>query len=153
MPVHDWPIRRSPHGERGLKFRLGLQRAQIRGRSPHGERGLKFRLFRDGEALVRESLSSRRTWIEMLHRRSHRRNHGSLSSRRTWIEIIATVATSRAICRSLSSRRTWIEMTAVLKPLSAAPSRSPHGERGLKYAGQCQCLSCEPVALLTENVD
>ena len=33
--------RRSPHGERGLKFRLLVQLVLLGGRSPHGERGLK----------------------------------------------------------------------------------------------------------------
>ena len=36
---------RSPHGERGLKFRLLLCRLDMRGRSPHGERGLKYQLI------------------------------------------------------------------------------------------------------------
>ena len=33
--------RRSPHGERGLKFREEADVNRFRGRSPHGERGLK----------------------------------------------------------------------------------------------------------------
>ena len=33
--------RRSPHGERGLKYRGHAVRGQLVGRSPHGERGLK----------------------------------------------------------------------------------------------------------------
>ena len=38
--------RRSPHGERGLKFRrLASGPGRERGRSPHGERGLKSRLL------------------------------------------------------------------------------------------------------------
>ena len=32
---------RSPHGERGLKYDFGDARAVVAGRSPHGERGLK----------------------------------------------------------------------------------------------------------------
>ena len=36
-------IRRSPHGERGLKCKyILLTYLQIKGRSPHGERGLKY---------------------------------------------------------------------------------------------------------------
>ena len=35
-------IRRSPHGERGLKFGGGREGGDQCGRSPHGERGLKF---------------------------------------------------------------------------------------------------------------
>ena len=37
---------RSPHGERGLKFRVGVVHAEHGGRSPHGERGLKYRGLR-----------------------------------------------------------------------------------------------------------
>ena len=36
-------LRRSPHGERGLKFKIVKLVAVERGRSPHGERGLKCR--------------------------------------------------------------------------------------------------------------
>ena len=55
---------RSPHGERGLKYR---QRATLRirqSRSPHGERGLKLSGEQDG-SFGYLSLSSRRAWIEM----------------------------------------------------------------------------------------
>ena len=55
---------RSPHGERGLKFRRQRARIRAQGRSPHGERGLKSRR-RSVEGVVAESLSSRRAWIEM----------------------------------------------------------------------------------------
>ena len=34
-------VGRSPHGERGLKFRFEAGEADGPGRSPHGERGLK----------------------------------------------------------------------------------------------------------------
>ncbi|EDN01978.1 hypothetical protein BACCAP_00011 [Pseudoflavonifractor capillosus ATCC 29799] len=33
---------RSPHGERGLKFRMVHNQTAAERRSPHGERGLKF---------------------------------------------------------------------------------------------------------------
>ena len=35
--------------------------------------------------------------------------------------------------RSLSSWRAWIEMRILLSTCKRRPSRSPHGERGLKY--------------------
>ena len=42
--IHHPAACRSPHGERGLKFRpLGERDAGLR-RSPHGERGLKWQL-------------------------------------------------------------------------------------------------------------
>ena len=37
-------MRRSPHGERGLKFRHTLKYIRTPCRSPHGERGLKSAL-------------------------------------------------------------------------------------------------------------
>ena len=37
---------RSPHGERGLKYREKALSDGSGGRSPHGERGLKSHLFR-----------------------------------------------------------------------------------------------------------
>ena len=33
---------RSPHGERGLKSRVHMERVRVSRRSPHGERGLKL---------------------------------------------------------------------------------------------------------------
>ena len=36
-------VRRSPHGERGLKCVLASRLVRLPGRSPHGERGLKFK--------------------------------------------------------------------------------------------------------------
>ena len=40
-------LRRSPHGERGLKFVLLVDGLRGLGRSPHGERGLKCRRWLD----------------------------------------------------------------------------------------------------------
>ena len=79
-------------------------------RSPHGERGLKFSTY-DAIAYIKESLSSRRAWIEIkkseikvkkpcgcsphgerglksLERSPWKPLKTSLSSRRAWIEII-----------------------------------------------------------------
>ena len=57
-------IRRSPHGERGLKFH-------------HGARGIRRH----------RSLSSRRAWIEIQSCQMMSMSGRSLSSRRAWIEI------------------------------------------------------------------
>ena len=57
-------IRRSPHGERGLKYARYIQQIEPGRRSPHGERGLKF----VGVVLMamnRKSLPSRGAWIEI----------------------------------------------------------------------------------------
>ena len=56
---------RSPHGERGLKLAMWLERyGDARGRSPHGERGLKSFLpvWPVGQPM---SLPSRGAWIEI----------------------------------------------------------------------------------------
>ena len=141
---------RSPHGERGLKLQaswkhhpesvsLSSWRAWIEiflwcccqcpsSRSPHGERGLKY-LQSLGQAQICASLSSWRAWIEIELCRRYARMRKSLSSWRAWIEI----SSARAIS---------------LRP----SSRSPHGERGLKYHRSRNEL-CERVALLMESVD
>ena len=67
-PVVDYnlylSIRRSPHGERGLKFSQGYRVELIPGRSPHGERGLKCYGQTAGVA-PQQSLPSRGAWIEI----------------------------------------------------------------------------------------
>ena len=48
-----WLLRRSPQGERGLKFRVdaaGL--VADGGRSPQGERGLKLRYLVNGQGVI-----------------------------------------------------------------------------------------------------
>ena len=56
--------RRSPQGERGLKY-IPRKREKTRlGRSPQGERGLKFSRIAPKSA-VQQSLSARRAWIEI----------------------------------------------------------------------------------------
>ena len=81
-------------------------------RSPHGERGLKY----DSHGAAQD------------HRRS-------LSSWRAWIEIRPRPCRCRQL-RSLSSWRAWIEIRRTIPSSNRPTSRSPHGERGLKYAGQ-----------------
>ena len=56
----------------------------------------------------------------------------SLSSWRAWIEIQSQNHDS-SLNMSLSSWRAWIEMPANFAVTLAVPSRSPHGERGLKW--------------------
>ena len=56
---------RSPHGERGLKSKCHVTVNRRIGRSPHGERGLKFRDCQTAAERDIVSLSSWRAWIEM----------------------------------------------------------------------------------------
>ena len=102
------PRSRSPYGERGLKYDRVDDDVHEAGRSPYGERGLKLVSNRDLH-VVERSLSLRRAWIEIFITAAPRSTHVSLSLRRAWIEISRTAAGTR---RS---------------------SRSPYGERGLKY--------------------
>ena len=123
-------------------------------RSPHGERGLKYRLHRNLHQ-SNQSLSSRRAWIEIEW--SDEVIYTvlpSLSSRRAWIEIwgdsgagkytyrrsphgerglkLILMITQRTEHMSLSSRRAWIEILIASVIVNYLTCRSPHGERGLK---------------------
>ena len=61
----------------------------------------------------------------------------SLSSRRAWIEIANGPPATRHTGRSLSSRRAWIEIPWPTPTAPKPSSRSPHGERGLKFFNPC----------------
>ena len=153
-------MRRSPHGERGLKYHdllwrrisdrmsLSSRRAWIeilvfvklfhslQSRSPHGERGLKlFCLIIHLQSASGRSPHGERglkfKQVDTLFNRP-----ASLSSRRAWIEIRSSRKIEDAISRSLSSRRAWIEISTVINPFRVYISRSPHGERGLKCLEQ-----------------
>ena len=99
-------------------------------RSPYGERGLKF----DGVLSAtgrRKSLSLRRAWIEIFPWSNCRCQDRSLSLRRAWIEI-RWLKKSPVSVASLSLRRAWIEMEFPFDPKIPRTGRSPYGERGLK---------------------
>ena len=57
--------RRSPHGERGLKYVGVKDNGKLERRSPHGERGLKFIFLRSLCIDLLVSLPSRGARIEM----------------------------------------------------------------------------------------
>ena len=150
MPPPRYP-RRSPYGERGLKFvpwpcvvavgwSLSLRRAWIEmagarhsaddgSRSPYGERGLKFRRFPNlNDCNSRSPYGERGLKFQPVGRRPGQRL--SLSLRRAWIEI--------------QNERTKNEYHS---------SRSPYGERGLKSSLSATRQKTRQVALLTESVD
>ena len=164
--------RRSPYGERGLKYHLTTIAQSANRRSPYGERGLKYRRDIPVQRGC-ESLSLRRAWIEITSRPLPPPTRSSLSLRRAWIEI-ARANASDGPSRSLSLRRAWIEIT--IRPFVIGwPCRSPYGERGLKFGapaeperddaslslrrawieipGRCRFSRSTSVALLTESVD
>ena len=80
-------------------------------RSPHGERGLKY-VLDVNRVKIDKSLSSRRAWIEMIRQMPVTVQVESLSSRRAWIEI-ALSRWKRNGSGSLSSRRAWIEINGL----------------------------------------
>ena len=127
--------RRSPHGERGLKYVVtGLHEIIPTGRSPHGERGLKSMASQPWSRWnVRRSPHGERglKYRRRIHRHHHRRT--SLSSWRAWIEICGAVIWALLPARSLSSWRAWIEIFFHTAQCAGLNSRSPHGERGLKW--------------------
>ena len=90
------------------------------GRSPHGERGLKYKLTNKFNA-NRQSLSSRRAWIEIVEinteddiAREGRSPHGERGLKCVELQLRDDRASS------LSSRRAWIEMylSVMMKELS-----------------------------------
>ena len=99
-------------------------------RSPRGERGLK---------------------LSFLHHLS--KTILSLSSRRAWIEMSLFTTNSYYCSASLSSRRAWIEIITAAKQEYTEKSRSPRGERGLKYNITPLKINFCKVALLAESVD
>ena len=56
----------------------------------------------------------------------------SLPSRGAWIEIVEHGFVIGVCVASLPSRGAWIEIFAIIRRIYCMPSRSPHGERGLK---------------------
>ena len=133
-PIGMTTIRRSPHGERGLKYcmifnrsilwswSLSSRRAWIEikydgefiqssiCRSPHGERGLKC-CSRGVKRPKVESLSSRRAWIEMDLIQSgltYPLQVALLTESVDWNNKSSYLFIKH--CMSLSSRRAWIEI-------------------------------------------
>ena len=125
-------LRRSPHGERGLKcLPISVLALVTIRRSPHGERGLKYCMIFNRSILWSWSLSSRRAWIEIKYDGEFiqssicRSPHGERGLK------CCSRGVKRPKVESLSSRRAWIEMDLI--------------QSGLTYPLQ--------VALLTESVD
>ncbi len=57
-------------------------------RSPHGERGLKFRAYGGAQRGAGASLPARGAWIEMSHINEEGDTIWSLPARGAWIEIL-----------------------------------------------------------------
>ena len=172
----DDGTRRSPRGERGLKYlsitimtrtarSLPSRGAWIEitgfcrgfstgiGRSPRGERGLKFVqcLYL---AAIGASLPSRGAWIEIaafLCRRWHYST--SLPSRGAWIEMRDRYFYNGWYIPSLPSRGAWIEILPAWLIIALSDRRSPRGERGLKWEWIAALIDAIGVAPLAGSVD
>ena len=101
---------RSPYGERGLKYAVGVRHGRRPGRSPYGERGLKWFRRRPRQAPGRVALLTGERGLKYRHRRKRRPQDQSLSLRRAWIEI-RTEPFPASRHASLSLRRAWIEIS------------------------------------------
>ena len=86
------------------------------------------------------SLPTRGAWIEIRSSSSAKSTSKSLPTRGAWIEM-AERATDYYSPTSLPTRGAWIEILSKLKQDEIVFSRSPHGERGLKF-GLSSSLSC-----------
>ena len=146
-------LRRSPHGERGLKFTTRRLDVMCQVSLSSWRAWIEMGSWDAVECPVK-SLSSWRAWIEMwimcadtsvtLCRSPHGERglkyeilggelvgFGSLSSWRAWIEMGCNCLDA-LLSESLSSWRAWIEIYAKWTPNTRFKRRSPHGERGLK---------------------
>ena len=125
------PLRRSPHGERGLKYNYYI-----------------LKLCKCKVALLTESVDWNTTSKFALNVLKL-----SLSSRRAWIEIKVEICKKEVyLSRSPHGERglKWKWWNNIMDLMGG---RSPHGERGLKFLLFLFCLQNLLVALLTESVD
>ena len=128
--TRDSVTRRSPSGERGLKYGDddSEEHADDR-RSPSGERGLKC--VDPVRAVLRSlSLPIRGAWIEIRFKRGKIIRDGRSPSGERGLKSLG-LRDGKNLPSSLPIRGAWIEM-----PTRSAngyqPGRSPSGERGLK---------------------
>ena len=82
----------------------------------------------------RQSLPSRGAWIEICICSGEGGSMRSLPSRGAWIEIFLTRRIGSTPSTSLPSRGAWIEIEDYVLGQAGNASRSPHGERGLKFS-------------------
>ena len=128
---------RSPYGERGLKSVGKITHCHEICRSPYGERGLKwYRAW--NKPCTCESLSLRRAWIEIPAATSTRTRMASLSLRRAWIEILSTRNVSQPITSRSPYGERGLKFFGLCLVCHGFERRSPYGERGLKYLSSCQ---------------
>ena len=86
------------------------------------------------------SLPARGAWIEISTLAKRPLNITSLPARGAWIEMRPAQCSAPRQHQSLPARGAWIEISVPTGMSIIAPSRSPHGERGLK-CGYCGCVA------------
>ena len=124
---------RSPRGERGLKWRTARPTVrELKSRSPRGERGLKCCLRPPPAPAQRRSPRGERG-LKLSVLVVPDEQTRSLPSRGAWIEIRVSARPTGRAGRSLPSRGAWIEILPSSRLSRTARSRSPRGERGLKW--------------------
>ena len=117
------------------------QRGRLSGRrSPCGERGLKFRACA-GEKSQNESLPVRGAWVEIFRGGACASPSVSLPVRGAWVEMHKKRAVLQGKRWSLPVRGAWVEIAGGSGGSGGDWRRSPCGERGLKSV-VCRSFSC-----------
>ena len=102
-----------------------VDRGSLCRRSPHGERGLKWR-DRQGQQLYGGSLPTRGAWIEIPPLLGSAASAVSLPTRGAWIEIVGASGIVRRPVLSLPTRGAWIEMEGSKPSPSLSVHVAPH---------------------------
>ena len=144
---------RTPHGVRGLKYKINAEKKVVSGRTPHGVRGLKYYKIVGLQEAVTLSHPSRGAWIEIqgIYKQlvTYCMSH---PSRGAWIEMPEGSAHGHGPdCRTPHGVRGL--KCAAGQSLVPHESRTPHGVRGLKYGAQNRRDQVCNVAPLTGCVD
>ena len=126
-------IRRSPQGERGLKFvKSSCERPNACSRSPQGERGLKSGgLSHGGDVQGRRSPQGERG-LKYASLQGHAGSGSSLSARRAWIEITFPPGSMADTFRRSPQGERGLKSASNAQKSTPGTRRSPQGERGLK---------------------
>ena len=124
--------RRSPHGERGLKYTCKLAKIKLPSRSPHGERGLKFDTGKQLRPIRRRSPHGERG-LKSAEQMEVVQVKPSLPTRGAWIEIYRRCGRYLWASRRSPHGERGLKSTFSAPNVGSTHRRSPHGERGLKF--------------------
>ena len=135
-----------------MKYRDGIARENfITSRSPHGERGLKYKIILLKDFLV-ASLPTRGAWIEIIPSAERATDYYSRSPHgERGLKCIVTILTV-FLAASLPTRGAWIEIVApklLLGLLKSLPTRGAW----IEISGASSAKSNHTVAPHTGSVD